>query len=46
MTQGADLIGESEPYVYFKIGGASNRTETADKLKASFKRSIELKYSE
>ncbi len=45
-TEGTDIIGQSQPYVIMRIGGASNRTETGDKNKVAFKRSFELKYSD
>jgi hypothetical protein len=43
LMEGADIIGESEPYIVARLGGASNRTETGDKNTYTFKRGIELK---
>lgn len=40
------MIGDSEPYIVLRIGGASNRTETGDKNKCQFKRGIQLKYND
>lgn len=44
LSEGADMIGESEPYIVAKLGGTSNRTETGDKNIYNFKKGIELKY--
>ncbi len=38
------MIGESEPYIVARLGGASNRTETGDKNVYNFKKGIELKF--
>lgn len=43
--EGGDMIGESQPYIVARIGGASNRTQTGDKNKWVYKRGIELKCS-
>jgi hypothetical protein len=40
LSEGADMIGESEPYVVARLGGASNRTETGDKNIFNFKKGI------
>jgi hypothetical protein len=40
LTEGADMIGESEPYIVARLGGASNRTETGDKNTYNFKKGI------
>ena len=42
----SDLIGESEPYLVAKVGGATARTETGNKNNTNFKRKLELRYSD
>ena len=44
-TEGADLLGESEPYVIARIGGWAARTEVGDANRYTFKKNLELKYS-
>lgn len=40
LDESADLIGESEPYIVARLGGASGRTETGDKNVYNFKKAI------
>ena len=42
----SDLIGESEPYLVARLGGATARTETGNKNNTNFKRKLELKYAD
>lgn len=42
--EGADLLGDSEPYIVARVGGWSARTETGDGNKFSFKKGLEIKY--
>lgn len=46
LEESADMIGESEPYIVARLGGASGRTETGDKNIYNFKKAIEIKYFE
>ena len=39
-SESSDLIGESEPYLVAKIGGATARTETGNKNNTNFKRKL------
>ena len=46
LISSGDILGGSEPYIISRIGGWSCRTETGSGQEVSFKRALELKFSE